>query len=296
MRNLERWIVVTLMVVALLTFVFPLVTIHLPIVGNQDLSGYDVIADSKNYSHSLNKLTSTTPGGPNSEPTQPAPTSSNAASTNLPMPFSVRTLILIPVEIVVSFICALVALLCCFPPFRSVSAKPVATAGAVASVVAVLHLTIANSDLHRWFREYIVVGSPDHAADPFAGLALQIGNLAASAVQLTPGAGLYVCAVALTLTTVLLHSRILSAIPSTEPAPTTTDPLTAGVNATAVAVVAVVLKAEVELAAVPTPPLAKAGAIEEVPPLVVTLSAPLPAAPKRICCARRTTRSAWCST
>jgi uncharacterized protein YjiK len=212
------------MVVALLTFVFPLVTIHLPIVGNQDLSGYDVIADSKNYSHSLNKLTSTTPGGPNSEPTQPAPTSSNAASTNLPMPFSVRTLILIPVEIVVSFICALVALLCCFPPFRSVSAKPVATAGAVASVVAVLHLTIANSDLHRWFREYIVVGSPDHAADPFAGLALQIGNLAASAVQLTPGAGLYVCAVALTLTTVLLHSRILSAIPSSEPAPTPADP------------------------------------------------------------------------
>jgi hypothetical protein len=212
------------MAVALLTFFFPLVTIHLPIVGNQELSGYDVFAEPKNFSHSLNKLTSTTPSGTDSESTQSAPTNSNAASTKLPMPFSVRTLIMIPVEIIVSFICVLVALLCCFPPFRSVSAKPVATAGAVASVVAVLHLTIANSDLHKWFREYIVSGSSDHAVDPFAGLARQIGNLAANAVQLTPGAGLYVCAVALTLTTVLLHSRILSAIPSSEPVPTLEDP------------------------------------------------------------------------
>ncbi len=224
MRNSERWIVGTLMVIALLTFFFPLVTIHLPIVGNQDLSGYDVLTEPKNFSHSLNKLTSTTPGGPDSEPTQSAPTSSNAASTSLSMPFSVRTLIMIPVEIIVSFICVLVALLCCFPPFRSVSAKPVATAGAVASVVAVLHLTIANSDLHKWFREYIVTGSSDHAVDPSAGFAQQIDNLAANAVQLTPGAGLYVCAVALTLTTVLLHSRILSAIPSSEPSPTPADP------------------------------------------------------------------------
>ena len=238
MRNLERWIVGTLMVVALLTFFFPLVTIHLPIVGNQDLSGYDVLTEPKNFSHSLNKLTSSTPGAPDSQPTRSAPTSSNAASTNLPMPFSVRTLTMIPVEIIVSFICVLVALLCCFPPFRSVSAKPVATAGAAASVVAVLHLTIANSDLHTWFRQYIVAGPSDHAADPLAGLAQQIGNLATNAVQLTPGAGLYVCAVALTLTTVLLHSRILSAIPSSEPAPTLADP---GKHRRAVSVLVVIV-------------------------------------------------------
>ena len=117
MRNLERWTVGTLMAVALLTFFFPLVTIHLPIVGNQDLSGYEVLAEPKSFSHSLSKLTSTTPGGHDSELTKSAPTSSNAAATNLPMPFSVRTLIIIPVEIIISFICVLVTLLCCFPIF-----------------------------------------------------------------------------------------------------------------------------------------------------------------------------------
>jgi len=105
-----------------------------------------------------------------------------------------------------------------------VSAKPAAIAGAAASVVAILHLAIANSDLHKWFRQYIVYGPSDHAADRFAGLEQQIGNLAANAVQLTPGVGLYFCAVALMLTTVLLHSRLLSTISASEPAPTPVEP------------------------------------------------------------------------
>jgi hypothetical protein len=126
------------------------------------------------------------------------------------MPLSVQIAFLIPIEIISSFICA--------PLLYSV-ALPVTIVGGVASVVAILHLTIANSDLHRWFSENMAATSSALSDNPLAGMAQQIGNLAVNAIQLNPGAGLYVLAAALSLTTVLFHSRILAAISSSESAP-----------------------------------------------------------------------------
>jgi hypothetical protein len=132
------------------------------------------------------------------------------------MPLSVQALPLIPIEIIISFGCALIALICCIGPFGSTPAKASSTLGATAAVAALLHLTIANSDLHTWFREQMKADSSALANNPFAGLAQQIANLAVNSVQLRPGAGLYVLASTLSLATIILLSKVHSASPTAE--------------------------------------------------------------------------------
>jgi hypothetical protein len=46
-------------------------------------------------------------------------------------------------------------------------------------------------------------------SNPFAGFAQQLGKVLASRIQIVPGVGLYVLAVALVLVALAYHSRLL---------------------------------------------------------------------------------------
>jgi hypothetical protein len=214
MHSSERWIISALLAVALLTFFFPLVTLQIPILGNQDVSGYDLVAKARAFNQTLDAVKSKQFGqsGPESVPSNPNPDASSSS-----MPLSVQTLSLIPIEITAIFACALIALLCCVGQTGSTSVKGFSSIGNIAAVATVLHLTVANSDLHAWFQDQMKADSPALARNPFAGLARQIETIAANSFQLKPGAGLYVLAATLSLATMFLYSKILSGSPLAEP-------------------------------------------------------------------------------
>ena len=218
MQSSERWIIGALLTIALLTFFLPLATLQIPLMGDQDVSGYDLIARAKEFNQTLDAVKSQKLSEPSSGPSESVPVKPDAAMSHSSMPLSVQALPFVPIEITVSFACALVALFGCLGPFRLVLAKATSTIGAVAATASLLHLTVANSDLHTWFRDQMKADSPALANNPFTELAQQIGNLAANAFQLKPGVGLYVLAASLLLATVFFHSRILSRAPLTDPA------------------------------------------------------------------------------
>lgn len=121
-----RWILIALLVAAALSFFFPLVSIHIPLAGDQQWSGYDVIVRGRDMDRSLDSLR----GSPDlslaapseSEPgtTSPAAPSSTPGDTIDPAPFSVRTLGLLPIEIGFGFFAAALAI---FLSFRRSSAR-----------------------------------------------------------------------------------------------------------------------------------------------------------------------------
>ena len=82
-----------------------------------------------------------------------------------------------------------------------------ATVGAVGALSATIHVTIINSDLHTWSQESMEF--PLHG-NFFAGFAQQLGKVLASKIQIIPGVGLYVLAVALVLVALAYHSRLLA--------------------------------------------------------------------------------------
>jgi hypothetical protein len=215
MTSSERWIIGFLLAVAMLTFFFPLASLQVPILGNQDVSGYELIAKAKEFNEALDAVKSKELSAESFETSQTEPRDSTIASHSS-LPLSVQTLPFIPIEIIISFSCALIALFCCLGPFGSAPAKAFSSLGAVAAVSALLHLTIANSDLHTWFRELMRADSSELANNPFAGLAQQIANLAINSVQLRPGAGLYVLVSTLSLATIVLLSKVFSSSPSTD--------------------------------------------------------------------------------
>jgi hypothetical protein len=222
MPSSERWILGFLLAVAILTFFFPLASLQVPILGNQDVSGYELIAKAKDFNGALDAVKSKEINAEGFETSQPAPNDSDSVISRSPIPLSVQALPLIPIEIIISFGCALIALFCCLGPFGSAPAKAFSSLGAVAAVAALLHLTIANSDLHTWFRELMKADSSALANNPFAGFAQQIENLAINSIQLRPGPGLYALASTLSLAAIILLSKVFSSSPSniaTEPYP-----------------------------------------------------------------------------
>lgn len=212
----ERWIIGTLLTVAMLTFFFPLATFQIPIVGNQEVSGYDLISRAKELNQTLGAANSEESRPSGSEPSQPLSGSPTAQAPQSSLPLLVRTLLVVPIEILISFAASLIALVSCFSSNGRASVKATATVGGVASVAAILQLTVANSDLHSWFREQIERDSSSFVQNPLDSLAKQFESLAANSFQLKPGAGLYVLAAAVSLAAVLLFSRVFSPSPSVE--------------------------------------------------------------------------------
>lgn len=197
-----------------MTFFFPLVTFHVPILGDQDMSGYDLVAKMKDFDKTIDAVKPKPLDLPQSALASPTP-----ATPPLEMPLSVQVVPLIPIEVIFGFASAAIALICCLIATRSSSAKVFSTLGAVATAGAILHLTIANSDLHTWFHEQMDAQASSLADNPFANLGRQIADLAANSFEIKPGVGLYVLAATLSVAAVLFHSGVLSAIASAEGVP-----------------------------------------------------------------------------
>ena len=216
MQVSERWIVGLLLTVALLTFFFPLATLQIPVLGNQEMSGYDLLAKGREFNRALTAVKPQTIDEGSSAPSQSPRNNSDTAVLHSSMPFSFQVISLIPIEIILSFGCALVALLCCLGSLGLTPTKIFSSIGAITSIAALLHVVIANSDLHAWFRDQMMADSSALANNPFAGLAQQIETLAVNSVQLKPGSGLYVQVAALSMAATILLSRVLSSSPLAE--------------------------------------------------------------------------------
>lgn len=132
------------------------------------------------------------------------------------MPTSVQFAALIPLEAMLGFACVVIAIPSCFFKFKPGYLKVVSIVGSVASVVAILHLTIINSDLHLWFQKSMRPPVWDSHDNPFSGFAQQVGTLLANSFQVKPGGGLYALAAALVLVAFLTHSRLLGGTQAAE--------------------------------------------------------------------------------
>src|SRR5437764_3147409 len=184
---------------SLLLFFFPLLTIHVPIAGDQDVTGYDVFSKLTEFQDKLKppNATSTTDPYATTPQTQP-PT----------IPLSIQVAWLTPVAIIIAFISAAVALIAAFKDIQF--SRLVCAFGAVCAGVAVLHITIMNSDLHSWLAESMKTAQSELKDNPFAGLAENIGTLMVNAFQIKPGWGVYALLVLLALAAVLGFSRLIS--------------------------------------------------------------------------------------
>ena len=212
-----RWLVASLLVIAVLVFFFPLVSIHIPIMGDQEWSGYDVIVKVSDMGRRLDSIASAGSGETTS--------STNSANPQLSdEPLSMRTLPLLPIEIGLAFVAAVLALLVLLRRSDVRKVMLVSFAGGIAAAMAVLHLTIANSDLHVWMQGQMKSVTQTSDDNPFSGFAKALGDMALNAVQLKPGIGLYVLGVALLGAAFL--SRLFMLQPAVDIAEITSDETT----------------------------------------------------------------------
>ena len=204
LQSFERWIIGALLAVAVLTFFFPLLSIQLPVVGNQSVSGYDCVSRTQSLHERLSSV-------PNAMLRSESNTGEESPSTPAdhdqpPLPLSVRLSTLLPVEIFTAFASAIVAFVCCISRTRRSPLKAASILGSAAALAALIHVTLINSDLHAWLDQ--IISAAGGARNPFSGLARGIGTLLAGSIQIRPGTGLYVQAIALAIVTILVCSRI----------------------------------------------------------------------------------------
>lgn len=189
----ERNTIVGCCLLSLLLFFFPLLTIHIPITGDQDVTGYDVVSKLNDFRKKLKP---------------PGASSIDKMSSSSDLPLSLRFAWLISVFLVGAFLYAAVALI---SAFKSVKFSGMASAlGAGCSAAAILHITIMNSDIHSWLLEHAQAMQSDLKDNPFAGLAENVGALVVNALQIKPGWGVYALLVLLGLAALLGFSRVLS--------------------------------------------------------------------------------------
>jgi hypothetical protein len=201
----ELWTTTSLLIVALLTFFLPLLTIQIPLMGTQYVSGYDIFSKTRQFENQLSSIS----GGskkPSERQQSDQPTLSIPQNAEHPLPLSVRFAPLVPIEVTLAFVSCLVALLA--SRWAIVASKVAATVGAVSALSATIHVVIINADLHTWLQEPTPLSL--NGGNPFAGFAQQLGKVLASSIQIVPGVGLYVLAVALVLVALAYHSRLLA--------------------------------------------------------------------------------------
>jgi hypothetical protein len=206
---IELWTTTSLLIVALLTFFFPLLTIQIPLMGTQYVSGYDIFSKTRQFENQLSSISggSKRPRAGERQPSdQPSPTLSIPQNPEHPFPLSVQFAPLVPIEVTLAFVSCLVALLASY--WGMTASKVAATVGAVSALGATVHVIAINSGLHTWLQEPMPLSL--NGGNPFAGFAQQLGKVLASRIQIIPGVGLYVLAVALVLVALAYHSRLLA--------------------------------------------------------------------------------------
>jgi hypothetical protein len=223
LASTDRKIVGILLGVALLTFFLPLMTFQIPILGNRDVSGYDIFSKAQEYDKQLDAFNSKEFSKSSRAQSQSSEDNREPAGEETSVPFSAQTLPLIPYEVFGGFLSALIALLryhqigikhlFSFNPRYTIRAT---VSGSIFAVMTIIHISIANSDLHTWFQEQINASSHGLTGSPFDNITQTIENMAANAFQIKPGIGLYILAAALILANIFLYSRNLSAVTSDE--------------------------------------------------------------------------------
>jgi hypothetical protein len=86
----ELWTSTSLLIVALLTFFLPLLTIQIPLMGTQYVSGYDIFSKTRQFEHQLSSIS-----GGSKKPSvelgeRQQPTLSIPQNPEHPFPLSVR--------------------------------------------------------------------------------------------------------------------------------------------------------------------------------------------------------------
>jgi len=206
----ELWTTTSLLIVALLTFFFPLLSIQIPLMGTQYVSGYDIFSKTRQFENQLSSISngskkSTAKPDEQQRSNQPSPMLTIPQNPEHPFPLSVQFAPLVPVEVSLAFISCLIALLA--SRWGILTSKVAATAGAVSALIATIHVIVINADLHTWFQESVQFPV---RGNPFTGFAQQLGKVLASRIQIIPGAGLYILAVALVLVALAYQSRLLA--------------------------------------------------------------------------------------
>jgi hypothetical protein len=211
----ERWSMALLALIAALTFFFPLFSIHIPIAGDKEVTGYDTASRIRELTHEVRAASGHGQDGKPSVRLPKIPRGDSSAPSKVP--FSVRFSWLIPVFIIGAFGCAVLTL---FGSLVSLQVSKLAsTLGTVCGVLTVVHLTAMNSAIHNMLEESIQQGMGDLKANPLAGLAQALGSVLINTISLRPGGGLYILTALLGLAAFLAHSRLLSRIHSSEREP-----------------------------------------------------------------------------
>jgi hypothetical protein len=203
----ERWALGLLACIAAVTFFFPLVSLHVPTAGDQQVSGYDAVSRMKQFREEVTSKT-----GENTEGTEAqSPTGQPASESSVQgpsVPVSVRVGWLIPIFLTIAFLCALVTLIGSF--FSLSVSKIGSTIGALCGLAAIMHIFIMNSDLHTFLEQSMMASAGDLKGNPFAAFAQRLGDLLVNAFQVKPGVGLYILTASLALAALASQSRVLS--------------------------------------------------------------------------------------
>ncbi len=193
----ERLIVGMLTCVAVLTFFFPVLTLQVPILGNQNYAGYDVVGQAGKFENTLQRASSTL-GAP----------AGQAKPKSDQLPASVQVAWLTPLLIILSSGFALMATLATFAAATQVI-KFSSMLGALAAVGAMVHVAIINADLHAQFRLAMKMAAQAREAEPNQFMMDVVTNVFGNSFQLKPGTGLYVLAICLACVAVITYGRVL---------------------------------------------------------------------------------------
>src|SRR2546427_3122056 len=104
-NRLQRNSIVACCALSLLLFFFPLLTIHVPIAGDQDVSGYDVFSKLTEFREKLKPPNTTSTSTPSSVSPRTQPPD---------LPLSVRLGWLMPLALIIAFLSAATALITAF--------------------------------------------------------------------------------------------------------------------------------------------------------------------------------------
>jgi hypothetical protein len=123
---IERNLIVGCCALSLLLFFFPLLSIHIPIAGEQDVSGYDVFSKITEFREKLE---------PSDATSTSTPYSTNPSTLVPDPPLSIQLAWLMPLALILAFVSAAVALIAAFN--NPWVARVVCTIGACFSAAAI---------------------------------------------------------------------------------------------------------------------------------------------------------------
>jgi len=197
----ENRVVAGLAALGILMFVFPVLTITVPIAGTRSQTGYDMLVGASPLPSTLT-----------SQPREtPSPGASKDQGSRLPdFPLSIRLAPLLPYFVLAAFLGAVATMfwVFSFPKASSV----VSAVGAFSGLLAIVHISVLNSDMHRFLEAQLATLRGDDRGQPFAGLAEGLAHLAVGGMNFSPGSGLYVLTACLAMGFFFLKTHLLGRI------------------------------------------------------------------------------------